>query len=113
MSETGWLTVTEIARRLGRAPSTVTYWRNTFRAELTERADDDGHPSYQLAVFERLDVLMRQRTPRTEIRRELAGTDAESSTPAGRDDLILEELRAIRAAVERIADHLDPPPKEG
>lgn len=105
--EAGWLTVTEIARRLGRPLSTVVYWRNTFRDQLDERQDDHGHARYALAIFERIDVMLRQRTSRAEIRRALTGHQREGPTES-RDDLILAELRAIREAVERIANHLAP-----
>lgn len=114
MDEPGWLTITEIARRLGRPPSTVTYWRNTFRDVLAERLGDDEHPTYRLDVFQRLAVLMGSRTAHAEIRREL--TD-EQTPVANLDELILAELRAIRtaladlpairAALEKLADRND------
>lgn len=106
MDEPGWLTITEIARRLGRPPSTVAYWRDTFRDHLEARADEDGHACYRLAVFVRLDVLMRARTPRSEIVREL--TERPPDAPADPfQAAILDRLDRLIEAVERIAAHLE------
>lgn len=106
MLDASWLTVTEIARRLGRPPSTVRYWRSAYRDVLDERTDEDGHRVYRLATFEHIDRLLRARVAPGEIRRALT-EDGDAASPEDLGALLLRELRAIREAVERIADHLD------
>lgn len=108
-----WLTVAALSKRLGRAPSTIRSWRDRYPAWVPERLDDAGHQTYPLERMEEIAVLAAKRLTPREIEAELAqrhGGDAEPA--AGLDDLVLAELRAIRAAVERIADRLDPPSTE-
>jgi hypothetical protein len=112
--DAGWLTLTEIARRLGEPLQKVSYWRDTHGAYIEERRRQTG-PSrvsrlYRLATFELLAVLMRNKTPRSDVHRRLAAEAGNEAKPA--EDVqaaMLEELRGIKAAVERIADELTSP----
>lgn len=109
-----WMTVTEIARHLGRPPATVKYWRDTHRESLDERSDEYGHATYSLATFREISVLMNRRTERSEIRRILTARRERPGAPVesfeadviARLDRLLEIAERTARAVERIADHL-------
>src|SRR5262245_7792215 len=107
----GWLTITDIARRLERPPSTVTYWRNQCRDLLETRPDEHGHPCYRLAAFEEISRLMAEHRPMPEVRVAIGQT---AEVPAGGAGIaiqleMLALLRQIAADVQRIAERLDPP----
>jgi transposase-like protein len=108
-ADTIWLTLTEIARRIGRPPSTVGYWRDTYRDVLEERADDQGHATYDLAALAMIGEMVGRRASRAEIRSALTGRADEPSRERPFEAAVLERLDRILAAVERIADRLDPP----
>lgn len=95
--EPGWLTITEIARRLRRSPSTVKYWRDRYQDLLPEQTDADGHLCYPLATFERIAGLYRRRAPPNEIRDVLVKLRGGEQPPEP-DVLeqILAEVRAVR-----------------
>jgi transposase-like protein len=104
-----WLTVTEIARRLGRPPTTVAYWRDTFRDVIVERFDERGHATYMLATFADIGRMMNQRTARSEIRRTLAEQQSRPPEPARSfESAVLTRLDRMLSLLERIADHLAP-----
>lgn len=101
------LTIAELADRLGRSQTTVRNWQRAFRDLAGDAVGADRVRRYPLGLFERLAVLYDQGLPTRAIRAELERQQDGDPVPATHDDLILDELRSIRAAVERIADHLD------
>lgn len=106
-----WLTVTELARRLGRPESTARSWRNAYREHLDERTDRDGHFIYRLAQFQRIAGLMEAGASRAEVVRVLAEDGA--AEPADYETRRLALLERLVVAVERIADQLAPREGEG
>jgi transposase-like protein len=103
---TVWLTVTEIARRLGRPVNTVRYWRDTYRDLLDASVDETGHATYSLTIFERLDALNRQRAERSEIRAELERQTGEPDRRSVTLADVLDELKALHETLRAIARHL-------
>lgn len=110
-TDSPWLTVTEIARQLGRPDSTVRYWRNRYRQQLPERLNDDARPVYPLRLFEQIDAMIARRATPAEIRAALdAGEPSAADEPALRElRVVRAELAQLRAQVERIAAHLGVP----
>lgn len=100
-----WFTVAALAQRLGRAQSTIRSWRDQYRAYIPERLDDSGHQIYPFAIMAEIAVMAARRLTPREIAAELArrrGDDAQEP-PREWQDEVLAELRAIRAALERMA----------
>lgn len=98
-----YLTVTELARRLGRPPSTVRYWRNRYRDALEERLDEDGRRAYRLADFEGIDLMVRRRVPPAEIRRALSGGEPDPGLLRQPfETTVVTAIERLIAAVERI-----------
>lgn len=93
-------TTTEIARRLGRPASTVRYWRNSYRDQLEEAVDAEGHPIYQIEPFRVIDAMLRRRAPRSEIRAALGAGVAETEDEWRQDTT--ERLQRIESALERL-----------
>ena len=108
-TDTSWLTLTEIARRLGHPPSTVASRRTAYRDHLESRADERGATRYRLDAFAEMDRLMARNAGGAEIRRVLdvlrESDQAEPVEPF--ETAVLARLDAILAAVERIAARLD------
>lgn len=104
--EPGWLTVTEIARHLGKADSTVRYWRNRYRTLLPERTNDAGHRCYSLAAFETIAALYARRAPPHEVMAALSGTDASPHHTGTEDRLteIMDELHAVHAEIASLRE---------
>lgn len=100
-----WLTVTDLARRLGRPASTVKYWRDTHRAILPERVDRSGHPTYRLSTFERIAALMADGAGRVEVVRAIL--EDGPVPPEGFEQAVLSRLDRIADALDRIADYFD------
>lgn len=112
-SGSAWLPVAEIARRTGRADSTIRSWARRFHDLIPARTDPAGATLYPLAAFRLVETMASQRRPTEAIRAELTRRSGlPDDAPVDSDwwqAAMLEELRAIRAAVERIADRLDHP----
>lgn len=102
-----WLTADEIALRLDRPVSTIRSWRDRYRAFVPERHDAARRQIYPLELLAQIRALQAEGLTTREIRAELERRQGDPSPTASRDDLILEELRAIRAAIERIAARLE------
>lgn len=100
------LTIAEIARRLGRAHSTVTHWRDRLHDILDETTDERGRPLYRLDVFVMIDQWHREGRSQPDMRLELerqAGTVSSPDPVLAALQAILSELREIRRLLERPA----------
>lgn len=114
--ETSYLTIAELADRLGRSASTVRNWRRAYRDLITERVGRDGYRRYPLARFREIAMLHDRRLPSSSVRAALAEqADAEEQPSEGFESRVLGYLdrlaaadERIAAAVERIADALTP-----
>lgn len=114
-----WLTVAELADRLGRARSTIRLWRHQYRAWVPERRNAAGHQQFPLERLQEIAVLAsKSLTPREisatlERRHGEAGADDGGETfeaaVLSRLDTIVAINRRVADVLERIADRLDPP----
>lgn len=109
-----FLTVPEIARRLGVSETTAHNWRRTLADLIPARTGRDGYERYALRRYEEVAALRKQRLPLSAIRTVLRERVPISGTPPAptTEERLLVLLERLTVAVERIADHLDPP-KEG
>lgn len=99
------LTIAELADRLGRSQTTVRNWRRAFRDLAGAHVGTDRQRRYPLALFEAIAVLYERGLPTAQVRAELERRPGEVAPPVvDHQEAILLELRAIRAAVERIAE---------
>ena len=106
MTDAGpWLTIAELADRLGRSESGVREWRRAGRDQVPHVLGRDGIRRYPLSVFERIAMLRREGVPLARVRDALAEADSEPAP----SDRTVELLERIAVALERIADHLAPP----
>ena len=116
-----WLTVSALARRLGRAPSTIRYWRDRYPEFVPEQLDDDGHQVYPLERIAEIQALLSQSLTAREVSAELArrhsGAAEDQAVPAAPDrlDQLIQEVQALhddvlalRAVVNRLAEKLLP-----
>lgn len=101
-----WLTVAALSKRIGRPYSTLRLWRDTY--DVPGQLDEHGQQTYPLEIFEAIAAMRAQNLTPREITAELERRHGErpGDSPVTREEAILEELRAIRAAVERIAEQL-------
>lgn len=104
-----YLTVRDLAERLGRAENTIRLWARHHAAHLDRRADAHGAATYPLETMLRLRAMYDANMTSAEIERELS----RGGEPAPADDLltvlreIRDDIRAIRRAVERDAPRQD------
>lgn len=104
--DASYLTIAELADRLGVSESTVRNWRRAGRAAIPARTGGDGVRRYSLFVFERIAMLRERGLPLGAV--EAALGDEPSEQPAPRTDpAILARLDTIIALLERIAARLD------
>lgn len=108
-----WLTVAELARRLDRPHSTIRSWRDRYRAWVPVDTNEDGVqvlPAERVAMIANL--AAQRLTPR-EIAAELerqhgTGPPDEAPTAEPWQHELVAEVRRLRIAVERLADHFAP-----
>jgi hypothetical protein len=91
-----WLTLTEIARRLGRRLSTVASRRDTWLAHLDERRGPGRQRRYRLDAFMAMEHLMAGHADRSQIRQAL---DHLREVPPALGTV----LDPLQAVLERIA----------
>lgn len=106
-----WLTVADIAARLGRAESTIRLWRDRYRRFVPEQRDDEGRQTYPIERIEEIAALQAQRLTPREVAAELSRRQGSgpvdapgaSAGPATLDQ-ILAELRQIREDVRWLVE---------
>lgn len=112
--ESSFLTITELAGRLGKSASAIREWRRAYRDLIPERVGRDGYHRYSLTRFEEIAALHGRRLPTTEVRARLARRhESERESPTGTDATsfeaaVLDRLDRMLALLERIADRLAP-----
>jgi len=102
-----YLTIAELAGRLGVSDSTIRNWRRAYRDWIAERMGADGVRRYPLARFELVAMLRSRNLPPAEIRAALNEQRDDLPTETA-EDRMLALLEQIAADVRRIADHLAP-----
>lgn len=113
-ASSSWLTITDLADRIGVSDTTIRNWRRAYGALIPEAVGTDGVRRYPPAPFERIAVLRQRNLPPAAIRAALASSDApvEPPAPEDREERLLALLERIATDVRRIADHLDPPAED-
>jgi DNA-binding transcriptional MerR regulator len=104
VAEAGWMTVAELADRLGVSESTVRNWRRAFRDQIPERVGPDTYRRYSLATFERIAAMRARNLPPAAIRASLEREADDEQPLASTDERLLILLERIAVALERIAD---------
>lgn len=103
-----FLTVPEIARRLGVSETTVHNWRKAYGEMVPSTVGVDGYRRYALRRFEEIAALRERKLPAPAIRAALTGHPATPDEPSPNFEAqALAILDRIAIAVERIADHLE------
>jgi transposase-like protein len=88
-----WLTLSDMARRLNRPPSTIWNWRKTYRDLIPSRRSARGQVLYPVAVFERIRGMADQRLTPREIRADLSG-EQPAAEPPGQPQPTIADLLA-------------------
>jgi transposase-like protein len=114
-----WLTVAALARRLGRAESTIRSWRDRYALFVPEQTDQDGRSVYPFERIAEIQALHAQSLTPREVSAEMArrhrgaAETSVSSAAPDRLDQVLAELRALhddvrdlRLIVDRLAAKL-------
>lgn len=104
-----FLTITELADRLGVSESTIRNWRHAYRDLIPVKVGRDGFRRYSLARFRYVAMLRGRNLPPAEIRAALAEQEGETTQAETFESRVLAYLERIATAVERIADRMEHP----
>lgn len=101
-----WLTVTQIARRLGRRESVIRSWRDRHASWVPSRQDEDGRQTYPLERLEQIAVMYAERLTPREVDAELERRHASGAEPVPSDRLgqVIEQLERIERKVDWLID---------
>ena len=100
-----WLTVPELARRLGRSESTVRHWRRAYHDALDEDVGGHGYHVYSLRQFLVIERMSAERRDPRDIRAALAGAEQPTAT-SDFERVVIDRLERIERAIERLAERL-------
>lgn len=104
-----FLTVAELADRLGVSASTIRNWRRAYGDLIPSTVGRDGLHRYSRAAYETVAVLRRRNLPLSAIRSSLREQDAapEEEPRPSYEERQVAALERIAAAAERIASRLE------